>query len=156
MTRGLSLFIVLGSVIGALTASNALAAGVHGHKSASHHRKVHHGLSWHERDRAVYAVSTLNAPLCTNGKQLSAVLVGDGARFFDVGKSMSDHRLYYIVVRTSNESLMGVYAYRFGWKLPQGVASSECVTNASDNIAAGFKNHTWKWEVQFTSTFPQS
>lgn len=163
MIRGFSVALAVCVLLSAVEASNAFASGKKHHDQAHHAVKVHHhrgahhhGLSWHEHDRVVYAVSTLNAPLCSNGKQLSAVLSGNGAHFFDVDRSLLDQRLYYVVVRTATESLVGVYAYRFGWKLPDGVLNSRCVAAANSGLAAGFKSRDWKWEAQFTSTFPQS
>ncbi|HEV3310707.1 MAG TPA: hypothetical protein VG815_09330, partial [Chloroflexota bacterium] len=72
----------------------------------------HHGISWHEHDRTVYVVSTLNAPLCDNGQQLSSVLWSTyNARIFDVSRSLTIRRLYFVQVRTAAHALIGVYAY---------------------------------------------
>jgi hypothetical protein len=125
------------------------------HRTYTHHH--HRGISWKEHDRLVYAVSTLNAPLCSDGRQLSAVLWNDdGARIFDVGKSTANHQLYFIQVRAANKALLSVFAYQFGWKLPQGAQNYQCVTAAGPDVVAGYRSHAWKFEMQFNSTFPQS
>ncbi|HZT97852.1 MAG TPA: hypothetical protein VFB34_13545 [Chloroflexota bacterium] len=111
--------------------------------------------SWNEHDRAVYVVSTLNAPVCPSGEQLSTVLwQRDKARIFAVLKSKTDAGLYYIAVRRADHHLVGVYAYRFGWKLPQGVKKSRCVALASSPIVTGFKNHDFRWVESFHTTYP--
>jgi hypothetical protein len=142
--------LVSGSVVQAAPARTA--AGI-----AHHGTGGHHGISWHERDRAVYAVSTLNAPLCGNGQQLSTVLWNaEGSRIFDVSRATTIRNTYFIQVRTVNLSLVGVYAYKFGSKLPTGVTSAKCVAPASSGVVAAYASHQWRFEVRFTSTYPQS
>lgn len=117
----------------------------------------HHGISWHEHDRTVYVVSTLNAPLCDNGQQLSSVLWKTyDARIFDVSRSVTIRRLYFIQVRTAAHELIGVYAYKFGWKLPTGVENGKCVTTAASDVLSDYQAHSWRFEIQFSSTYPQN
>jgi hypothetical protein len=127
---------------------------LHQIRHASKHKK--HKGSWKERDRLVYVVTTLNAPVCADGNQLSSDLHDGGARLYDVSRSTVDRQLYFIQVRASDKTLLGVYTYRFGWQLPQGVQSYKCVVAASSNIDGQYKAHDWKQEAEFDSTFPQS
>lgn len=114
-------------------------------------------MNWEERDRAVYVVSTLNAPLCKSGRQLSTVLwTKDGARLFDVLKSTVNGNLYYIQVRTASKTLLGVYAYEFGWKFPTGVRSYHCVAKAQPGIVKGYGSKAWRFIARFRTTYPQN
>lgn len=131
---------------------HALANGRHIHAR----EKGHRGLSWRERDRAVYVVSTLNAPLCGDNQQLSSVLKNDyGARLYYVARSTAMRDVYYVLVRQADQSPVGVFVYKFGWKLPQGVQDPRCVAIASPKIGNSFNSHRWKIEAHFTSTYPQ-
>jgi hypothetical protein len=151
--RRLHVLLVI-AVFAAYGGSQAVAMA-HGDRSGSrihHHRKI----SWREHDRVVYAVSTLNAPLCPDGRQLSAVLWNDdAARLFYVDKSAVDKQLYYIQVRSAVRAVLSVYAYRFGWKLPEGVQNYKCVAGASAAVVNGYKAHQWRREAQFSTTLPQ-
>lgn len=143
---------LLGSVAQLSAASGPVNA-------AGHHHRVHRDarrISWAEHDRAVYAVSTLNAPLCSNGQQLSTVLWNvQGARLFDVLRSPSNHGLYFVQVRDADARLIGVYSYRFGAKLPSGIQSSRCVAVAPAGAVTAYKHRAWKFVARFTSTYPQ-
>lgn len=120
-------------------------------------RPHHHRINWVEHDRAVYAVSTLNAPLCSNGQQLSTVLWRqDNARLFYVFHSLPEPNLYYIVARSDEHHVVGVYAYNFGWKVPEGVKSARCVATASPQVMADFRREALIFVARFHTTFPQS
>lgn len=154
------LALALGGVAVMSMASTTALADSHarpvGDRTTHHRASQRHRISWKERDRTVYAVSTLNAPLCPNGQQLATVLRNqDGARLFDVLKSMADSNLYYIQVRDATKRVLGVYAYRFGWKLPQGVRKSKCVSGATTAVDSSYRLHQWRWEARFRTTFPQ-
>ena len=154
LLRAMALVMIAGLISGLGVAQAASAQPA---VFAHHSTRVHHGISWHERDRAVYAVSTLNAPLCGNGQQLSTVLWNaEGSRIFDVSRATTIRNTYFIQVRTVNLSLLGVYAYKFGSKLPTGVTSAKCVAPASSGVVAAYAAHLWRFEVRFTSTYPQS
>ncbi len=112
--------------------------------------------SWQGHDRAVYVVSTLNGPLCPSGEQLSTVLwQRDKARVFSVLKSRTDNGLYYIRVRKADKTILGVYAYRFGWKAPVGVKNSKCVAVSTDPAVVGpYNANQTKWVANFHTTYP--
>ena len=121
--------------------------------SPSHSRQ-----GWRQHDRAVYVVSTLNAPVCSSGQQLSTVLwTHDGARFFDVLEGTKDPGIYFIQVRNNSHSLLSVYSYRFGWKLPAGLLHSKCVPpSPNPSIGVTYRAKQWRLLAHFNTTFPQS
>lgn len=124
-------------------------------QARNHHIRAK--ISWQEHDRAVYVVSTLNAPLCGSGQQLSTVLWNhEDARLFSVLRSTAFQGLYYIQVRTDTRKLVGVYAYRFGWKLPKGVLHGRCVGPSPNGaFVSGYHARNWKFITLFHTTFPQ-
>lgn len=134
-------------------------ASLHQATKAAHRmtRHVRSKTSWSDHDRAVYAVSTLNAPLCSSHAQLSTVLWNTYlAREFDVLQATNIRHLFFIQVRTASSSLLGVYSYVFGTKLPTGVQSAHCVVPAGDQMATAYRNHAWKFVSRFTSTYPKN
>lgn len=148
----------LSAPVGAAGPSGQRTSAGTGHRAPSASSGVtHHQIDWQQHDRAVYAVTTLNAPLCDNGQQLSTVLwTRDGARVFDVLGSKQNPNLYYVVAHKADRTTLGVYAYEFGWKLPKGVRSSECVNPAPADVVAGFQRGQLVRVGRFKTTFPQS
>ena len=146
-------FTSFGTAAASAQTAQQQAAGNHmsRHGIASH-------LSWQQHDRAVYVVSTLNGPLCPSGQQLSTVLwQKDGAHIFDVLNSKTNKNLYYIQVRRTTKAIIGVYAYQFGWKMPDAVRNGKCVADAVDpSVIDPYRYHQFKWVARFTTTFPQS
>lgn len=113
------------------------------------------GIPWQERDRAIYVVTKLNLPLCSDGRQLKTVLSRLGARFYDVLSSTANRDLYFIEVRTAINRLLGVYAYRFGALLPRGVQGSRCVRPASATVIKLYRSDALTPVIRFNTTTPE-
>lgn len=109
---------------------------------------------WKAYDTAVFVASTLNLPRCSGGAPLSAVLAQHGARSFVVMHSSHDQSLYFIQVRAGDRGLLGVYAYRLGWKDPQSVQGGQCARAAPPQISAGYRDATMLLAGRFTSPAP--
>ncbi|GAC1320185.1 MAG: hypothetical protein NVS2B16_03730 [Chloroflexota bacterium] len=110
---------------------------------------------WVAYDRAAYAVSTLNLPLCDNRQQLSAFLHDrQGAASYTLLQSVRDPDVTFIQVRSASRSLVGVYAYRMGFALPEGVWQAHCVDSAPDSVVSLYRTDTLMWLARFASTNP--
>jgi hypothetical protein len=145
--RGIGLALIIGVTGFGSTVAAAASQDV------DHHNRT----SWTKHDRAVYAVSTLNAPLCSNGEQLSTVLWNQyDAREFDVLASTTSNNLWFIQVKLSTGGLLGVYSYTFGAKLPTGIQSYHCVLPSPSNVYADYKAKNWKLVARFGSTYPKN
>lgn len=147
----------LALVVAAAATLGAATPGTFDHSTNPYHRSQQK-ISWRQHDRAVYVVSTLNLPICSNGRLLSTVLrKREKASLFTVLKSRIYHNLYYVRVRNSAHTLLGVYAYRFGWKMPLGLMSGRCVRPVHrTTIRVGYRLRTWMAVGWFHSTYPQS
>jgi len=151
----------------AVAVSSVLATSIQGasasanrHHHTGHHAHVRHnakGFSWAMHDRAVYAVSTLNAPLCGGKTQLSAQLWKQySARYFDVLASSDVRGLFFIQVKTVAGTILGVYEYQFGSRLPMGIQTSHCVASAPSSASAAYRSKNWTFIARFGSTYPKS
>jgi hypothetical protein len=157
--HSLVLTLLLVMIVGALSApvqalSHAGGHGKHGQRIRPTPERRGE-IDWAQRDRAVYVVSTLNAPLCADGHQLSTELWrNDDARLFDVLQSRNNSNLYFIEVRKANAVLLAVYAYEFGWRMPRGVQRSECVRLAPPDVIAAYRSGRLVHVARFHTTFP--
>lgn len=112
---------------------------------------------WGQRDQAAYVVSLLNLPRCAGNRPLSKVLrETEGARSFGIMESTFRPNLYYVVVRQETGAVIGVYAYRFGWKMPRGVRGGRCVREAPAASTAVFLRVPLIEVGRYHTTFPES
>jgi len=122
--------------------------------AAAHHNSV----SWSQRDRAVYVVSTMNLVHCRTGRLLTSTLVQRfGVTHYDVYADQQVSNLYFIEPKRDDGTSAGALAYQLGWVAPMSVSpflDKLHIHHAPGSAVSAFHNDLKQLIGSFTSTIP--
>jgi len=113
---------------------------------------------WQQYDTAAYVVSTLNLLTGENARAFSARLRRQyHVLRYDVYADVPVRNLYFVQLRSSNNRVIGVLAYRMGWSKPEALnafAHRVGARNAPHSVLHFYRSSELQLLGTFDSTLP--